>query len=408
MTESRLTLLDYLRTANPELDCTGCRPGPTNTTQGKFLYKSPGAIQPWKDFEFDKLKVMDSGDFQKLLESRHDFQDYSGIAEMPYRRIYDEASLESFLDIWNWRVVSEALAAAQDGHADSSRHGRVFMARGGQACFPEMPVKREGTNRRLRPDWAGIIQQPGSPDQPPNILPGDTKLSCKWHSSKIESGRVPDIGNVGGWLPAIRQTYTYCIKTNAQYGYLLTDQELLAVRISWLPVSDDESFKPSTTIQAQRRGILEYKAIPWDHDETETNSSAPGLTINLALWWLHMMAAVAHEMKEHKDAAKEAQHTPADPRKASEGFVGSQDSGLETPSESGDQQLFDLHNSQIFRSETSDVRHALSTTGLDSQGRQTSPTPASSRRKRNREEPELSTKRSHVTRRVNPLRKGKH
>ncbi|KAI4279929.1 MAG: hypothetical protein L6R38_004869, partial [Xanthoria sp. 2 TBL-2021] len=175
MTHSTSTLLDYLRTTNPDLDCTGCRPGPAKSTQGRFLYKSPETIQPWTDFEFRTLTEMYSGSFKRILETRHDLQDYSDIAEMPYRRIYDEASLESFLDIWNWRTVSEALAIAQKGDNKSPDRHQIFMAKGGQGRFPEIAVVKDG--RRLKPDWAGIKQPPDCHEQPSNILPENTKLS---------------------------------------------------------------------------------------------------------------------------------------------------------------------------------------------------------------------------------------
>ncbi len=55
---------------------------------------------------------MYNGTLKRILDPEQHLHNYSGIAEMPYRRIYDEGSLESFMDIWNWRVVTEALAAA--------------------------------------------------------------------------------------------------------------------------------------------------------------------------------------------------------------------------------------------------------------------------------------------------------
>ncbi|KAI4258400.1 MAG: hypothetical protein L6R42_005135 [Xanthoria sp. 1 TBL-2021] len=268
MTHLTSTFLDYLRTTNPDLDCTGCRSGPAKSTQGRFLYKSPKIIHPWTDFEFRTLTEMYSGSFNRILETRHDLQDYSDIAEMPYRRISDEASLESFLDIWNWRTVSKALAIAQKGENRSPDHHQIFMAKGGQGRFPEMAVVRNGRRLKpLKPDWAGIKQPPDSHEQPPNILPGDTKLSCKWHSSRIQSGTVAEMGDIDNWLPAIRQIYTYCIKANAQYGYLITDQELLAVKISWLVGAGKKVPRASREEEAERRqrnGTLEFKAIPWE------------------------------------------------------------------------------------------------------------------------------------------------
>ncbi|KAI4213159.1 MAG: hypothetical protein LQ349_009294 [Xanthoria aureola] len=320
---------------------------------------------------------MYNGALKRILDSEQDLHDYSGIAEMPYRRIYDEASLESFLDIWNWRVVSEALATAQKGESMAADGSHIFMARGGQAYFPKLP--------------AGIKQSPGYPKQPPNILPGDTKLGSKWKSSNIEPGKVSKATNRDGWLAAIRQIYTYCVQTDARYGYLLTDKELVAVRISWIPDTEMKGPKDKADSGAHRIGILEYKAIPWSYDETETQSSDGRLTVNLALWWLHMMAAVGHEMQEYDKALDKAH-----------------DREPETPSDDEDQQSFDLRPSNTFQSETSDVRHVLSTTSLGQHGREASPTAAVNRRKRNREE-QVDSGRDYTRsrRRVNPVRNGK-
>lgn len=88
---------------------------------------------------------------------------------MPYRRTYDETSLESFLDIWNWRVVSEALATAQRGKSIAADGSHIFIARGGQASFPKLPVIKESMNWKLRPDWDQAVARLAqvTPQYPP-------------------------------------------------------------------------------------------------------------------------------------------------------------------------------------------------------------------------------------------------
>ena len=53
------------------------------------------------------------------------------------------------------------------------------------------------------------------------------------------------------------------------------------------PVDTDET--------SSCRYVVEYKAIDWD--QTERSDSSQGLTINLALWWLHMMASKNSSME---------------------------------------------------------------------------------------------------------------
>jgi hypothetical protein len=42
---------------------------------------------------------------------------------------------------------------------------------------------------------------------------------------------------------------------------------------------------------AKKSGILEYRSIPWENNNTRAHEGDKNLTVNLALWWLYMMAA---------------------------------------------------------------------------------------------------------------------
>lgn len=149
MTRSTTNLLDYLRTTNPQIDCTGRQPEPSKSSQGRFLYKSPKIIRSWTDFDFSTLLEVDSGAFQMMLQAQHNLRDYSGIPEMPYRCIYDEASLESFLDLWSWQTVSEALAAAQNWDGEVLENHQIFIAKAGQG---RLPGGEKFSERTLKPD----------------------------------------------------------------------------------------------------------------------------------------------------------------------------------------------------------------------------------------------------------------
>ena len=120
------------------------------------------------------------------------------------------------------------------------------------------------------------------------------------------------MGDSSGWLPIIRQIYTYCIKASARYGESITDRELLAIRISRPEAACEPLPRAPREEDLKRRqpnGTLENKAFRWTNDGSESSSSTHGQTINLALWWLHMMAAISHEIEDHDHALK------ADPSK---------------------------------------------------------------------------------------------
>lgn len=182
------------------------------------------------------------------------------------------------------------------------------MAKGGQAFIDLGESSKNNRIKRFRPDWAGKQDSMETNGRPRNMLPGDTKLSIKWHSGKLSSSEAGESENTEGRLSPIHQIFTYCVRANARYGYLITDEELLAVRIR--PMQSSRSITSEDSAQtaakrARRKGLLEYKAIPWNVDKSETDGKPPRLTVNLALWWLHMMAAAGNEIQDSYEPLNE-------------------------------------------------------------------------------------------------------
>lgn len=180
-----------------------------------------------------------------------------------------------------------------------------------------------------------------------NVLPGDTKISTKWSSRDIVEGPVQSEYTTKDWLRPFSQVYTYCVKANARYGYIITDKELFAIRVrpyldtedsqpandsqgSWqeLTSTQEDSQKSPASIQETKcsqecdtgidsalssptlkqmltGGRLEYKAIPWSNANSRRARRRNDLTVNLALWWLHIMASVSSNIKEQYPPLKE-------------------------------------------------------------------------------------------------------
>lgn len=82
-------------------------------------------------------------------------------------------------------------------------------------------------------------------------------------------------------LRSINQVFTYCRRANVQYGYIVTQEELVVTRPFW----GDKNEPDNLNGEAVKRLYLEYKAKPW------AENGDNGLTINLMLWCLHMLAA---------------------------------------------------------------------------------------------------------------------
>ncbi|KAL8745419.1 MAG: hypothetical protein Q9190_002445 [Brigantiaea leucoxantha] len=370
MSQSTQSLLDYLRLPNPRLSCKGCRKG-SNTASNKASYRAPKEIAIWEDFELSALKAINGGLLKAVLEQHYSFRDHSDVPGFPFRQIYDENSLEALLIKWNWSVVSEALFKAQMSNRDFEP--KMFMVRGGQATYPES-VSQHTDKKRLsfRPDWAGIQRHVTSKDQSDNILPGETKLSSKWGGHQIQLGDTKEVSVIENWFKPIIQIFTYCIQANARYGYLITDKELVVVRVR--PRTDTRSSQnmkvKSAAERAKDSGILEFHTIPWT---TNTKGDPNSLTVNLTLWYLHMIAARGTEIKDHYPPLGELKHE--------ESFaISGTDEGKEPSNPHGVSQGTEPDDIGFTR----DTRLEFSDFSIEDRNESTSPTFGTSRRKRTR------------------------
>lgn len=66
----------------------------------------------------------------------------------------------------------------------------------------------------------------------------------------------------------------------------------------------------SPAVRAGRSGTMEYKAIPWDIRSNQPQSTSETLTINLALWWLHLLAADASGIEDNYSPLADKPHFP--------------------------------------------------------------------------------------------------
>ena len=303
------SLFDYLTSPNPVLDNRHCPRGPNSRTS-KAVWRFPRVIEPWKDFNLASLTSIYGGIFQNVVHQHFDLIDFSRIPEFPFCQVADEDSLEALLIKWNQSVVSEALLASQDKLGDAWPPPNILMARGGQANYP-------GSNSAYRPDWGGLqltVAQEEKGLKSPNLLPGDTKLSSKWTSRELadidkesedesKKPRSINIQKVMGtdWARPIRQVFTYCLVANVRYGFIITDRELVVLRISAVDQNSAEATDESqgsldsapdaTPTKSPKAGKMQYKVIPWSTENANMGRAPGKLTINLALWWLHMLAA---------------------------------------------------------------------------------------------------------------------
>ncbi|KAL6715420.1 hypothetical protein ACLMJK_006381 [Lecanora helva] len=319
MSTSKQVLLNYLTKGNPRLNITACSKGRNTKSTKAYPWDQPTFIVKWREFEYEALLSIYGGKLRDVLGQSFELENFH-VPRVPFCQIHDENSLDSLIIKWNQSMTSKALTAAQR-HLKVHHSETVYFCKGGQAQWPrEAEIKK-------RPDWAavkGFTLARESAQEVRNVLPGDTKLSKKWSSDRINPGDLDDIEFEDDWYQPLSQIFTYCVRSNARYGYLITDKELVVVRVSprdplkypWSQSSDAGKRKArKETIRRKHAarepcdkaiidGCLEYQTIPWDDRKRSQRVDAPRMTANLALWWLHLLAA--------NDGAIEEDYVPLD------------------------------------------------------------------------------------------------
>ncbi|KAL8762103.1 MAG: hypothetical protein Q9184_001848 [Pyrenodesmia sp. 2 TL-2023] len=378
MAQVELTLSEYLRHANPQIERDQCRKGSnTRSLKGRTPFEQPNDIKEWDDFGLSALDAVCGGALSPQLTRRYLLNKHPVLPRLPFCEIHDEDSLECLLGLWSWQVVSNALAAVQK---DSLRHpsgDSVYMVRGGQAYHPGGGVKKaEGLkeDRPTRPDWAGI-RRPGQDSlvlqissKHKTILPGDTKLSSKWTSHKIPPV-LPPAFSTQDWYQPIGQLYKYCTKSNARYGYLITDYELVVFRIDLVNTDGKE------------RVIIRYKSIPWKSEIHAALEDPEHMTVNLALWLLHLAAAWDGKLAADEQTLKARLGQPVKTNPRASERIRNQTPTTSARTVSEDWTTTQTQNAS-FRSETSCIRARFSGTSLDNEEGEASQSSSGQVRKR--------------------------
>ncbi|KAJ4161591.1 uncharacterized protein LMH87_007622 [Akanthomyces muscarius] len=246
----------------------------------------------WEDFTYNNIKQI----FKKDLGRRYKGENEPSPLPMDLD-VFKEDATQDALGRFPVPIVNYAL----DSSGGSEHFGR------GSRCE---------TNDMYVPDWS-VLSKPHAIEAGMmlNMLPGDTKISSKWRSSMLEDND----GKFDEWKKVLDQVVTYMAWWSARYGFIVTDTEVVALRIHRQHVPDGlavhrprRSRRSDATITlssdpvsiASSEGFqdtdpllwdfgVEYKAIPW---------SAHGsgkLTGKLALWALARMASCGDRSIEY-------------------------------------------------------------------------------------------------------------
>ncbi|KAK2805946.1 hypothetical protein FQN49_008814 [Arthroderma sp. PD_2] len=319
------TLLGYLSEPNPVINND-------NSPDGLPTFQSHMStidVRDWPDFTFETLMAC----YSHILGEEYDMQ-FPGISppiNILKCKIFNEDSLEHLLTRSIVPMVSVGLHRAWEQCYPDDLTGVIDMTRGGRARL--QANTGDDSETKVYPDWAGVQSSEYSTGFV-NRCPGDTKLSTKWTTRKptVDSFKWP-----------LAQMLKYCGDSwKTRYGYLITQKELVVLRFSREKIGSGVALKrsprgthpppaqPSAQSARQRPrqrndSIASYMSL--DHSSPHSRQSSgsaprsaggesyidnqldieyhpvemksipwknygPGrLTVKLALWWIHMLAA---------------------------------------------------------------------------------------------------------------------
>jgi len=318
------SLLSYLRQANPTVRCKWRSKSKSNTYSHK--YPDVKELRIWESFEYDTvIEKLFGGALNKLL--MEDYSDLKNVYKLS-RSIYHEFSVTDIVKGFHMKIVTEALSKTTK-RADLLGQEVSMLPGKGVGIFYRRSPERE------QPDWAARSDF----EYEYSILPGDSKLSKKFNTTIIEAitddnGQL--VGNQNHKAPLDQLAY-YCIKTGMRYGYIITDKELFVLRVGTNNEEPQDSnfLKLRTAVHKNPR--VEYQVIPWTNGDNEKQ-----LTVNLALWALHILAANNGHLDWAYDELENEQIVPLEEKRRLEPDNAPSSSMFSNPDDRNTQNVLEL------------------------------------------------------------------
>ena len=223
-------------------------------------------VQEWTDFTYEAINAA----YGNLL----DRQVSKGNTGMPVlsktpTEIFSEEDIDTLGIMWTCNVVRGPLKTA--GPAVMTQLGQSGLT-DAQMIAKKTSIKHPTNNQvTFNPDWT--IKDRERPAL--FYAMGDSKLNYKWKSEWLATARVTDGRIKDERVKPLSQMATYCRHAKTRYGFILTDEELVALRFRRLAGVASRGGRVA-------EAAVEYKSVKWA-------ASGPGvLTVNLAIWALGM------------------------------------------------------------------------------------------------------------------------
>ncbi|KAM0550845.1 hypothetical protein ACHAPJ_008709 [Fusarium lateritium] len=239
------TIEDVLSRPNPKLSATPSTSGITKVNVPILRWND---LSRWEDFNFQVL----SDCFEDILKKHISPINYAQPGPFKIKTLTDLKDICT-RNIFPLLDQPIAIGAAELGSRSNYTFPTIYTGRG-------QPL---GRGHRLSA-LSFMTDFDNSPRT--HLVVSCVLLESQWNSNAL-SDEFPSIA-----LEPIHRIATYCLLANTRYGFILTTQELVVIRVS------------GTAYKTNSPCRVEWQAIPW-------NASGPNvLTVTLALWCLVMMS----------------------------------------------------------------------------------------------------------------------
>lgn len=249
-------------TPNPALDL---RHQPVGSVTQSHNYETleEEHVLDWPNFTFENLKSA----YGHLFDIRHitsnAIQDFRGSpGEIEKEGHVDDVTLP-----WDYQICRHPMKRGVE---------KIQTDLGVERCdvtmrhLGQLSKDPRSDGKAKSPDWRIFLRDLHDPEDEKRTVAvwGGSKRSSKWSSDPDHMLR----GYRNNWIRPFGQVLTYCVSNSTRYGYVLTLEEIVALR-----VYEDKS-TPGTPWRAQ------HAPVPW------TAADDGVLTVNLTIWALTMMS----------------------------------------------------------------------------------------------------------------------
>lgn len=337
------SLRDFLTIENPNLDRRRLKYGNTTDVVGIV---GPHKTTKWTEFRLNNLDKGVDSILTQLLGSLMQNPNVP-VFDTEWCKIVEEGSVQNVVRHWNQMIVKQALentriALEVDQKDAPFLKGKVVFEEN-TGCGHFYTILHGNVQKRslCKPDWWCFQRVKDDFNADPEeivLLYGDSKPSKKFHSTWIESDHLAKETKA---LRSLEQLTKYMNAKDLQYSFIISDVELVPIRLSKRPrdmstihqhdtqSSTEDTAEVTMTANKMEAGamkqmqsdthatplirdvsrllrkgsqdayadedrtvdiVLEWAHVPWKA------SGSQEMTTNLALWWLVMLATEQRKM----------------------------------------------------------------------------------------------------------------